>query len=81
MCNLVSIIIPLYNVEQYVEVALESAFNQTFADIEYILVDDCSTDQTMEVVDRLVAECSRRNSIKIVHHEKMEDYPQHVTQE
>ena len=58
MCNLVSIIIPLYNVEQYVEVALESAFNQTFADIEYILVDDCSTDQTMEVVDRLVAECS-----------------------
>lgn len=70
MCNLVSIIIPLYNVEQYVEVALESAFNQTFADIEYILVDDCSTDQTMEVVDRLVAECSRRNSIKIVHHEK-----------
>ena len=50
MCNLVSIIIPLYNVEQYVEVALESAFNQTFADIEYILVDDCSTDQTMEVV-------------------------------
>lgn len=70
MCNLVLIIIPLYNVEQYVEVALESAFNQTFADIEYILVDDCSTDQTMEVVDRLVAECSRRNSIKIVHHEK-----------
>ena len=40
MCNLVSIIIPLYNVEQYVEVALESAFNKTIADIEYKLVED-----------------------------------------
>lgn len=70
MYNLVSIIIPLYNVEQYVEVSLKSAFNQTFADIEYILVDDCSTDQTMEVVKRLIMECSRRNSVTIVHHEK-----------
>ena len=70
MRNLVSIIIPLYNVEQYVEVSLKSAFNQTFADIEYILVDDCSTDETMEVVDRLIAECSRRNSVKVIYHEK-----------
>lgn len=70
MYNLVSIIIPLYNVEQYVEVSLNSAFNQSFANIEYILVDDCSTDQTMEVVTRLIAGCSRRNSVKIVQHEK-----------
>lgn len=70
MCSLVSVIIPLYNVEQYVEASLRSAFNQTYADIEYILIDDCSTDRTMEVVRRVMAECPHCKSLKIVRHEK-----------
>lgn len=70
MNDIVSIIIPLYNVEKYVEVSLNSAFNQTVNNIEYILVDDCSTDSTMEIVNRLIRESSRSNSVKIVCHEK-----------
>lgn len=66
---MVSIIIPLYNVEQYVTDALHSAFNQTFNDIEYILVDDCSTDKTMAVVNDIVKKSIRKDSVKIIHHQ------------
>lgn len=67
---MVSIIIPLYNVEQYVEASLMSAFNQTFKDIEYILVNDCSTDKTMEVVNKVIANSSRHNYVRIIQHER-----------
>ena len=46
----VSLVIPLYNVEKYVKDSLFSALKQTFKSIEYILGDDCSTDETMQVV-------------------------------
>lgn len=70
MNNIVSIIIPLYNVEDYVKISLNSAFNQTVDNIEYILVDDCSTDRTMEVVNRLIKENSHSGRVRIVCHEK-----------
>ena len=38
----VSIIVPIYRVEEYIERCAESLFAQTFDDIEYIFVDDCS---------------------------------------
>lgn len=50
----VSIIIPVYNVAEYVEASLTSAFNQTYKNIEYILVDDCSTDNSIEIVQKLL---------------------------
>lgn len=40
----VSIIVPIYRVEEYIERCAESLFAQTFDDIEYIFVDDCSPD-------------------------------------
>jgi len=46
----VSIIIPTYNREQYISQAIESALSQTLADIEVIVVDDGSTDNTREVI-------------------------------
>lgn len=45
-----SIIIPSYNVEQYIITALESVYAQTFRDFEVICVDDCSTDRTVELI-------------------------------
>lgn len=47
----ISILIPLYNVQNYIERCLDSIKNQTFDDYEIIMVDDGCTDSTMEVVD------------------------------
>lgn len=46
----VSVIIPAYNTEKYIAQAISSALNQTLANIEVIVVDDCSTDNTVRVV-------------------------------
>ena len=46
----VSIIIPAYNTEQYIAKAISSALAQTLEDIEVIVVDDCSKDNTVEIV-------------------------------
>ena len=46
----ISVIIPMYNVEDYVGECLDSLLAQTFQDFEVIVVDDCSTDNSREVV-------------------------------
>jgi glycosyltransferase involved in cell wall biosynthesis len=48
-----SIIIPLYNREKTISRAIESILNQTFQDFEIIIIDDCSTDQSAEIVHKL----------------------------
>ena len=47
----ISVVIPMFNAEKYIEEALESVLNQTFDDYEVIAVDDCSTDGSTEVVE------------------------------
>lgn len=46
----VSVIIPLYNAEKYVAECLDSFWSQTFQDFEIIVVDDCSTDNSLAIV-------------------------------
>lgn len=53
---LVSILIPLYNVERFVERCARSLFEQSYLSCEFIFVDDCSPDRSAEIVERLVAE-------------------------
>jgi glycosyltransferase involved in cell wall biosynthesis len=48
----VSVVIPTYNSAQFLGEALQSVFDQTFRDYEIIVVDDGSTDQTKQVIDR-----------------------------
>lgn len=50
---MVSVIIPVYNVENYVEKTLKSVINQTYKDLEIIVIDDGSTDRSPEIVDRI----------------------------
>ena len=47
---LVSVVVPVYNVERYVEQCVESLTGQTLADIEVILVNDGSTDGSLELL-------------------------------
>ena len=46
----VSVIIPVYNVEQYLRKCLDSVINQTFKDIEIIIVNDCSPDNSLQMI-------------------------------
>ena len=46
----VSIVIPMYNAENFIGECLDSILNQTFTDFEVIVVDDCSTDNSVEIV-------------------------------
>jgi glycosyltransferase involved in cell wall biosynthesis len=67
---LVSIIIPVYNVELYIKNSLLSALNQSFTSIEYIIVDDCGTDKSMDIVQYMIKEHPRGKDVHIYKHEK-----------
>ncbi|MBQ3415456.1 MAG: glycosyltransferase family 2 protein [Clostridia bacterium] len=64
MEELISIIVPVYNVEEYIEKCVESIINQTYKNIEIILVDDGATDNSGKICDELGKRDSR---IKIIH--------------
>lgn len=65
----VSIIIPIYNVECYIERCLLSVFNQTYSDIEILLVNDSTPDNSMEVVHNVINSHSRNYNIQILEHD------------
>jgi len=67
--HLVSIIIPVYNVSDYVEECLQSVAAQTYTDIECIIVDDCGTDDSMQKVEQFVTSYQGPIAFKILHHE------------
>ena len=49
---MVTVIIPTYNSSKFIEKAIESVINQTYKDIEIIVVDDCSTDDTCQILQK-----------------------------
>lgn len=57
--KMISIIVPVYNVEKYLEECLESIQHQTYTDIEVILVNDGSTDGSKEICERYCEQDSR----------------------
>ena len=56
---LVSVIIPVYNAQSTIELAINSVLKQTYPALEIIAVDDGSTDQTLVLLDRIAKETSR----------------------
>ncbi|EHV1041223.1 glycosyltransferase family 2 protein, partial [Campylobacter lari] len=65
--NQISIILPTYNVEKYITRALDSCINQSFKDIEIIIVDDCGNDKSIDIAKEYASKDKR---IKIIHNEK-----------
>ena len=63
---LIGVIIPVYNVEKYLEQCVDSVLNQSFKDIEIILVDDGSKDSSGEICDYYKEKDSR---VKVIHKE------------
>lgn len=67
----VSILIPVYGVEKYIERCARSAFEQTYKDLEYIFVDDCTQDKSIEILKRVLDDYpDRKGQVKIIKHEK-----------
>ena len=56
---MISIIVPVYNVEEYLEECIESIRQQTFTDFEVILVNDGSTDYSKEICEEYCRKDSR----------------------
>lgn len=65
----VTIGIPVYRAVNYIEVTMLSALAQTYDSIEFLVVDDCGNDGTIEVVERLQSEHPRGGNIRILHNE------------
>ena len=50
---MVSVIIPMYNREKTIETAVKSVLEQTYGKLEVVIVDDCSTDNSVDVVKNI----------------------------
>lgn len=61
--DLVSVITPVYNAERFLENTLKSVIDQTYKNIEIVLVDDCSKDKSAKIIERFMSE-----DIQIIYH-------------
>lgn len=69
--SLVSVLLPVYNVGPYIEKCCRSLFEQTCANIEYIFVDDCSTDNSINIIEQVSSEYPVRSGhVQIIRHQK-----------
>lgn len=73
----VSFAVPVYNVASYIERCVRSLYEQTMDDIEIVLVDDCTPDDSIDIAMRVLEEYpQRKNQVKVVRHEKNMDIAQ-----
>lgn len=63
----VSVIVPVYGVEKYIERCARSLFEQTMIDIEYIFVNDCTPDNSMTILNDVLAEYPHRKDQVIIY--------------
>ncbi len=61
----ISVIMPVYNAERYIKIAVDSIINQTFKDFELIVIDDKGTDDSIKIVEEI-----SDSRIRILHNEK-----------
>lgn len=64
----VSVVIPVYGVEKFIERCARSLFEQSLDDIEYLFIDDCTPDRSIEILKHVLNEYPQRKSQVIIHH-------------
>lgn len=68
---LVSICVPVYNVEKYIKHCIVTLFEQSYQNIEFIFIDDCTPDNSIKIIKETLLEYpNREESVKIIRHEK-----------
>ncbi|HOJ48978.1 MAG TPA: glycosyltransferase family 2 protein, partial [Bacillota bacterium] len=63
-CPFVSVVMPAYNASKYIGQAIESVLNQTYVNFELIVIDDCSTDNTYDIIKKYSETDSRIKVVK-----------------
>lgn len=67
----ITVIVPVYGVEQYIAECAESLFRQTYPDLEYVFCDDCTPDRSMEVLQEVMVRYPERSEhVRIVRQKK-----------
>ena len=67
----VSVLVPVFGVERYIEQCAVSLMEQTYKDVEYIFVDDCTPDASIELLRKIVARYPEREQhVRIIAHER-----------
>lgn len=72
MKEMVSIIVPVYRAEPYIAETIEMVKRQTYKNWELILVDDCSPDNSAQVIEREIAQAAEDTRIRLIRKEKNE---------
>lgn len=66
----VSILVPFYKVEQYVGRCVQSLFTQTYNNIEYVFVNDCTPDKSMEIINEMINKYDVASQCKMIIHDQ-----------
>lgn len=64
---MISVIVPIYNVENYLDECLDSIVNQTYKDIEILCIDDCTLDNSINIVKKYMRQDSR---VRLINHKE-----------
>lgn len=68
---LVSCLIPIFNTEKFIERCASSLFEQTYPKLEFIFVNDCTPDRSIEILQNVITQYpERKDSVRIINHEK-----------
>lgn len=63
----VGVIVPVYGVEKYIERCARSLFEQTLEDIEYLFIDDCTPDRSIEILQNVLEDYPQRKTQVVIH--------------
>lgn len=60
----ITVLLPVYNAEKYLAIAIESILHQTFTDFEFLIIDDCSTDSSWDIIQKYSKQDKRIVSLR-----------------